>query len=193
MDTKKILSSKSVKLLALLLTLLITSVSALVYYSMLMQPSVTIYAAPVRFAEGDDWLATVGSTLGNNATWVNLGLKAYPNATLIYEDPLNISNTDASNTYQFRLRHMSITPASGSAQVSNFTFINFVVKNKAGVVQGDFNYTTGGTDTWSTPGTTGWFGPVPVSTQWIIYVETRGAASANLGIAVNIQIAVESQ
>lgn len=192
MDVRKMLSSKSIKLLVLLLTLLITSVGALVYYSMLMQPNVTIYAAPVRFTQGSDWSATVSSTLGDNSTWVNLGLKAYPNATLIYENPLNISNTDASNTHSFRLRHVSITPASGTASVSNFTFINFVVKNKAGAFQGSFNYTTN-VDTWNTPLTTGWLGPVPLSTQWIIYVETKGAAKANLNIAVNIQIAVETQ
>ena len=189
MDVKKMLFRKSVTFLILLSAILIVSVGALVYYSIIMQPSVTINAAPVRFASGgSDW--PTGSALGDNGTWVRLAFKAYPNATLIYEDPVNISNTDTAS-HQFRLRHISITPATGNQQVSNFTAINFVIKNNAGTVQGAFNYTTTG-DTWNTPSTTSWF-TLPASTKWILYVETKGTAKANLNIAANIQIAVDSQ
>jgi len=168
--------------------MLVATVGAIAYYSMTMQPSITVNAAPVRFASGGDW--TSGSLLGDNGTWVRLAFKAYPNATFIYEDPLNLTNVDTSS-HQFRLRHVSITPATGNQQVSNFTAINFVVKNNAGTVQGSFNYTTT-IDTWNTPSTTTWF-TLPASAKWIIYVETKGAAKANLNVAASIQIAVSTQ
>jgi hypothetical protein len=188
MGATKIRFKKSLAFLILLSTVLVASVGAIVYYSMIMEPSVTINAAPVRFASGGDWPS--GSALGNNGTWARLAFKAYPNATMIYEDPLNISNTDTAS-HQFRLRHVSITPASGNPQVSNFTAFNFVVKDKTGVVQGSFNYTRTGNN-WNTPSTTSWF-TLPASTQWILYLETKGAANAKLNIAASLQIAVSSQ
>jgi len=189
MEFKRIASKKSVKLLALLLaSMLIATASASVYYSMTMQPAVTITGAAIKFAEGNDWPS--GSTMGTNGTWVSLALKAYPNATLFYDQPLNISNTDAAS-HTFRLRHVSITPASGSADVGNFTFINFVVQNAAGASQATFNYTTSG-NSWTPPSTTSYM-TLPASTKWIIYVETKSAAGATSGIVANIQIAVDVQ
>lgn len=186
MTLRKVKSSKPLKLLVLLvMSLLIATASAAVYYSMIMQPSVTITGATVRFAQGNDW--PTGSTLGNNGTWVSLALKAYPNVTLTYDQPLNITNTDSAS-HTFRLRHISITPASGNAQVANFTFINFVVQNAAGAQQATFNYTTTGT-TWNTPASTSYL-TIPANTQWIVYVQTGAAASAN-DVAANLQIAVD--
>jgi len=187
-NVKKVLSRKPLKFLTLLLTaMFIASASAAVYYSITMQPAVTISEAAIKFVEGNDWPS--GSQLGDNGTFVILALKAYPNATLTYDNPLNISNTDASNSHQFRLRHVSITPATGNQQVSNFTFINFVVKNKAGVSQASFNYTTTG-DTWNTPSTTS-YQTVPASTMWIIYVETKAAAGATKDLVAIIKISVD--
>jgi hypothetical protein len=189
MNLKKISSKKSITLLTLILaSILISTASAAVYYSMIAQPAVTITVAPIVFAQGNDWPSD--STLGSNGTWVSLALKAYPNATLFYDQPLNISNTDAAS-HTFRLRHVSITPASGSADVGNFTFINFVVQNAAGASQATFNYTTSG-NTWTNPSTTSYM-TLPASTQWIIYVETKSAAGATSGIVANIQIAVDVQ
>jgi len=180
---------KRTTLIALVLsTALVATAIAAVYYSLTMQPDVTVTPAKIRFAQGADW--PTGSTLGANSTWVRLALKAYPNATLFYDNPLNISNTDTSS-HQFRLRHVSITPASANSQVSNFTFIRFVVKNTAGVSQASFNYTTSG-DSWTTPSTTSYL-TLPASTQWVIYVETKAAAYANTNIVANIQIAVDVQ
>jgi hypothetical protein len=179
-------AKKSVKLLILLLSsLLIASASAAVYYSMIMQPSVTVTGATIVFAQGNDW--PLGSTMGSNSTWVSLALKAYPNATLIYDQPLNISNTDSAS-HTFRLRHVSITPASGTAEVANFTFFNFVVENTDGAAQASFNYTVSGT-TWTTPTTTSYM-TLPPNTQWIIYVETKAAAGAN-AVTANLQISVD--
>jgi hypothetical protein len=172
-----------------LASVLIATAIAAVYYSLTMQPDVTITPATISFAQGADW--PTGSTLGANSTWVRLALKAYPNATLVYDKPLNISNTDGSNSHQFRLRHVSITPATGNQQVSNFTFICLVVKNTAGVSQASFNYTTSA-DTWTTPSTTSYL-TLPASTQWVIYVETKAAAYANTNVVANVQIAVDVQ
>lgn len=181
--------SKSVKMLILtLLSVITVSVSAATYYSMVMQPAVTITGATIRFVTGSDW--PNGSQLGDNGTYVKLALNAYPNATLTYDEPLNISNTDGAD-HQFRLRHVSITPTTGSASVSNFTFINFVVKNASGVPQASFNYTTSA-DNWNTPSATSYM-TLPANTQWIIYVETKATASANGNIVANIQIAVDVQ
>jgi len=166
--------------------MLIATASAAVCYSMLMQPAVTITGAPIRFAQGNDWPS--GSTMGTNQTWVSLALKAYPNVTLIYEQPLNVSNTDLAS-HTFRLRHVSITPADGNPDVGNFTFINFVVKDAAGVSQASFNYTVSGT-TWITPSTTSYL-TLPANTQWIIYIETKAVAGALGNIVANIQISVD--
>jgi hypothetical protein len=190
MGIRKILFRKELKLLTLLLTsLLIASASAAVYYSMIMQPSVTIAGAKIVFVQGSDWPS--GSSMGTNSTWVSLALKAYPNATLTYDEPLNLSNTDATNDHEFRLRHVSITPATGSASVGNFTSIKFIVKNAAGVTQVSFDYTTTG-DTWNTPSTTSYM-TLPAGTKWIISVETKAVAGALSNIAADIQIAVDVQ
>lgn len=180
---------KSVKMLILILSsLLIASVSASIYYSMIMQPSVTVTSATVVFVQGQtDWPS--GSTMGSNSTWVSLALKAYPNATLTYDDPLNISNTDAS-AHNFRLRYVSITPVNGTATNGNFTAINFVIENTVGVAQASFNFTTSGND-WITPATTGYLS-LPASTQWVLYVQTQAAPSAN-AVTANLQIAVDVQ
>ena len=189
MEIKRILFGKEMKLTMLILvSMLIGSAVAIVYYSMIMQPDATVQPATVRFVQGGDW--PTGSSMGANSTWVRLAIKAYPNVTLAYDTPLNISNTDAS-PHQFRLRHVSITPASGNSQVSNFTFIKFVIKNTAGVAQASFNYTTSG-NTWTTPPTTSYL-TLPANTKWIVYVETKAAAYAKLNIVARIQIAVDVQ
>jgi len=153
-----------------------------------MEPAVTITEAVIVFAQGGDW--PTGSTMGTNNTWVSLALKAYPNATLTYEEPLNVSNTDSAN-HSFRLRHVSITPANGNPDVGNFTFINFVVKNAVGNSQASLNYTTSG-DNWNVPSTTSYL-TLPANTQWIIYIETKAVAGATKDIEASIVIAVDVQ
>ena len=75
MELRKIVSRKAIKLLTLLLTaMLIATASAAVYYSMITQPAVTVSSAPVIFVSGSDWPS--GSSLGTNATWASLALKA---------------------------------------------------------------------------------------------------------------------
>ena len=190
MEIKRSLLLKRTTFVTLLLAsaLIVTAIAA-VYYSLIMEPKVTVTPATVSFAQGADW--STESTLGANSTWVRLALKAYPNVTLVYDKPLNISNTDGFNSHQFRLRHVSITPADANQQVSNFTFIRFVIKNTAGVSQASFNYTTSG-DTWTTPSTTSYL-TLPANTQWAVYVETKATAYATTNIVAQIQIAIDVQ
>jgi len=187
MNLRKIASKRSTKFLILLIaSLLISAASAEIYFSMFAQSAVTITGAPVVFVLGSD--APAGSTLGSNGTWVSLALAAYPNVTLTYGDPLNISNTDASNSHQFRLRPVSITPSSG-ASVGNFTSINFNVENATGASQANVTYTVS-SNTWNTPSATGYL-TIPPSTQWIISVSTEAVAGASSGNTENIQISVD--
>jgi len=188
MDKGRILRNKPLKLLTLLLTsMLIASASATVYYSLIMQPSVTITAAVVAFAQGGDWSAVAGS-IGTNATWCSLALKAYPNATLTYDEPLNLTNSGTG--VQIRLRRVSISPASGNSQVGNFTFINFTLHDETGVIKGSLNYTTTG-DTWSTPSMA--FTAMDASDEWYIAIQTKAVAGAIANIVADIQIAVDVQ
>lgn len=166
MNLKELPAKKTVKLLALVLTsLLIASVSAAVYYSMNMQPTVTIDQAVVYFEEGSD---TGYVSLGTNSTYVSLTLKAYPNVTLTYDDPLNLTNTDAS-AHNVRLRHVSITP-DGTADVANFTFINFTLNSV------DFDYTVSGNN-WNTPSDMS-YQSLGATTEWVVKVETKAVAGA---------------
>jgi len=184
---KNIKITKSARFLVLLLLSLMVGVAnAAIFYSMVMQPVVSIAAAKVFFVSGNDF--PNGSALGIYSTYVSLALRAYPNVTLTYEQPLNISNTDTAD-HTFRLRHVSITPVNGSAEVGNFTFINFVVQNTAGVAQGSFNYTTASLN-WYTPPTMSWM-TLPASTQWIIYVETKAVGGASDAATANMEIAVD--
>ena len=187
MKIRNIKIAKSSRFLVLLLLSLMVGVAnAAIFYSMVMQPVVSITAAKVFFVSGSDF--PTGSALGTNSTYVSLALKAYPNVTLTYEQPLNISNADTVS-HTFRLRHVSITPANGGVEVGNFTFINFVVQNTAGVAQGSFNYTTASLN-WNTPPTMSYM-TLPANTQWIIYVETKAVGGASDAATANIQIAVD--
>jgi hypothetical protein len=190
MGFKKTFSRKEALLIALLLaSALVVAGIAAVYYSLTMQPDVSITPATIAFAQGADWPSA--SVMGTNSTWTRLALKAYPNATLVYEEPLNISNTDGSNSHQFRLRHVSVTPSTGNPQVSNFTFIRFVIRNQTGISQASFNYTTTG-DTWTTPSTTSYL-TLPANTQWAVYIETKATAGASGNIVANLEIAIDVQ
>ena len=188
MELRKIPFRRPLKLLFLLLTsMLIATASAAVYYSLVMQPSVTISAAVVAFKEGSDWDGSW--SMGTNNTWCRLALKAYPNATLTYDEPLNLTNTGAPVT--IRLRTVSISLASGNPQVSNFTFINFTLHDETGVIKGSLNYTTSGTDTWSTPSMG--FTAMDASDEWYIAIQTKAAAGAEANIVADIEIAVDVQ
>lgn len=185
---KNLKSTKSTRFLLLLtMSLVIGIANAAVFYSLALSPTVTITDPAVLFVAGDDYPS--GSAIGDNSSTVSLSLAAYPNITLTYEEPLNISNTDGVS-HDFRLRHTAISPASGQAQVGNFSYICFTILDAVGSSQAVFNYTTTG-NTWNTPTTTSYM-TLPASTQWTVYVETKAAASAN-DVAASMTIAVDVQ
>jgi len=187
MEIKKVLFRKEMKLVTLLLTsLLIASASAAVYYSLTWQPRVTTTALSVQFSTGDDTPA--GSTV--NPSWARLLLKSYPNATLTYDEPLNITNSDTA-AHSMRLRHVTITPANGNADVGNFTRIKFYLIAQNGTQITTFEYTTTGNN-WNTPATTSYYS-VPASQKWVLKAETLSPATASTSIQANIQISLDVQ
>jgi len=194
MNWKELPAKKTVKLLTLLLTsLLIASVSAAVYYSMSMVPTVTIAQAAVIFEAGaDDSSTACNVTVGTNSTYASLSLKAYPNATLTYTEPLNISNTDASSAKNVRLSHVSITP-NATTDVANFTYINFTLIQPNGnpVAGSDFDYTVSGNN-WQAPSDMT-YASLAASTEWAVMIETRAVAGATAGIDVTIVIELDVQ
>jgi hypothetical protein len=89
-----------------------------------------------------------------------------------------------------RLRHVSITPASGSAGVSNFTFINFTLVQANGTTVSSFDYTTSGNN-WTTPSMS--YLSLAGNTEWTVEIQTRAAAGATNGLTCSIVIAVDVQ
>ena len=187
MKLKRIASSKSLEFLALVpLSLLIAYVSSSVYYSQKTQSGISVTQPPVVFAKGNDW--PQGSVLESDLTRVSLDLKAYPNTTLTYEQPLNISNVDLS-PHEFRLSPILITPASGEPDVGNFSFVNFVMQSENGETLASLNYTTTG-NIWNILQKGGADLMLPPVTQWVVHVETRAASGASFGTVAKIQIAI---
>jgi len=181
---------KILRLLCFVLSgLLVMTVSAAVYYSLSMQPTVSITTPVVAFAQGDDWSKVAGS-LGPNGTWCNLALKAYPNATMTYEEPLNLTNTGTQ--VSIKLRAISISPASGNPSVSNFTFINFTLHDDDGLFIGYLNYSTGGANNWIIDSD---IFPVNMDAgdEYYISIQTKAAAGAQGSIVANIEITVDVQ
>ncbi len=186
MDLRKISGKKSLKLLLLLVTsMIITTASATVYYGLTMEPRVTVTGLTVTFTSGDDTPA--GSTVQDE--WCRLLLKSYPNATLTYDQAVNLTNTDGSNAHSVRLRHISITPDGSSYVGGNFTSIKFYLLNAAGTEQTSFAYTNNGTH-WTTPPTTGYYS-IPAGNEWTIKAETLSSSGATVGTDCDIQIAVD--
>jgi len=120
------------------------------------------------------------------------GLKAYSNVTLVYEEAVNISNTD-SNTQNIRLTHSSISPAGWSA--NNFTSITFKLVNKAGTTVETYAYTvigSGASATWSTPTSTTYY-PVPATTEWSVRVEIVTKPNASPSAVISIDMILDVQ
>jgi len=189
MELKRIVLKKEMKFLGLLLTsLLIASASAAVYYSLTMQPRVTVSAPLIKFSQAPD--NPTGSTVYD--AWVRLNATSYPNATLTYEKALYINNTDGSSAHSFRLKHVSITPANGTSDVGNWTSIKFLVYNSSGYVF-SLNYTVTSNAWYLEPGVETNYYSIPASTGWWIRLETLSPATATTGKVCDIQISVDVQ
>lgn len=184
MDLGKTRYKRPVKLLILLITsMLIATASAAVYYSLIMQTGATITEPAVAFKKGADWDSSW--SMGKNGTWCRLALRAYPNATLTYDEPLNLTNTGTA--VNITLRAVSISPSSGPS-VGNFTFINFTLHDESGVIKGSLNFTTSG-DAWNSPSISST--EMDAADEWYIAIQTRAAPEARKDILANIVIAVD--
>jgi hypothetical protein len=188
MDLRTITAKKPLKLLVIMLSwLIVASASAAVYYSLTMEPSVTVTGFTIEFSNGDD--TTADSTVYD--AWCGLGLRSYPNATLTYDQAVNITNTDGANGHSFQLDHVSITP-DGSAYVGgNFTYINMTVVAGNGTELASFDYTNDGTN-WSPPSATSYL-YMQASEEWTIKVVTLSPAGATEGTVCDIMISVNVQ
>jgi len=187
MEIRKILLRKETKLVTLLLiSLLIASASATVYYAMLVRSTATVTAAPVTFTSGNDSSGIY--TPGTNNTYARLTLSAYPNVTLYYEQAVNIT---ASADKQVRLRHDSISPGDNDPTVSNFTSVVFRLIRANGSEAGSLTYTTSG-DQWSEPTYTSYVA-ITAGAEWTIKIEITAKAGANTNVSTTIVIAVDVQ
>jgi hypothetical protein len=187
MEIRKMLSSKSMKFVALLLSsMLIASASAVIYYSLSITSTVTTASLnDVYFVEGAD-NATAGTNILNGNKTVTLAtLKAYPNMTMSYSDPVRVRNNNTGTSFLVRLRHVSRT--GGAA---NFEFISFTLNTTAPSAI-SLNYTSNGA-TWTDPSESGW-ATVDSSTEYSIIVQTRAGATAPIDQIATIVIELDVQ
>jgi len=187
---KNVRLKKSSKFLILLLaSILVGTANAAIFYSLTMQPQVTVSAPVIKFDHADD--EPSGSTVDD--AWCLLAAKSYPNATLTYEQAVNLTNTDSA-PHSFMLRCISITPANGNSEVGNWTSIKFLVYNSTGGYVFSLNFTVSSNNWVLAPvsGQTAYYS-IPASTSWSIRLETLSPATATEGKVCNIQIAVDVQ
>jgi hypothetical protein len=188
-NLKGLPAKKSMKLLALLLTsLLIASVSAVMYYSLEMTSTIDVYAADVYFVAGADngssgLVVTFGS---QNTTATITGLRAYPNASLTYTDPVRVRN-NGSLTAQLRLAPLT----DPSTNPEDFVYIRFLL-NASGADDRWLNYTSDGSS-WTSPSSaTSWTSTgIGASTEWPIVIYTKANATATTSDSVTIAITVD--
>ena len=175
--------SKSAKMLVLtLMSILIISATAAVYYSLSATSTITTATTDVWFVLGEDNTTAGVSLSPDNTTATLTGLKAYPNATFTYTDPLKVRNNHTSTSFDIRLRPMSL-----SGNDTEFVFVNFTLQGSSLLA---LNYTCSGSS-WTIPSTTSWI-TIPASTEWSITIETKAKDSA-ASASVTIEIAVDVQ
>jgi len=190
-------------------TLLIGGVSAAVYYSLQYSTVASTSSAVVKFVAGSDCPTTSNGYCSVTipsaaATYASLSIKTYPNVTVTYQRALNISNTDASNAHNVRIRNVTITGGSSSYSAGS-SKLEFDLLNAAGTQQGKLVYTGGGTWTAAAtgngacltgsgsacPGTV--YASLPANTQWTLQIVAVADAGAATSVATTIYIAVDVQ
>jgi len=185
MELRKIASKKSIKLLTLLLTsMLIATASAGVYYSLNMTSTISTMTPYVYFVKGLDNVTAGVSLSADNRSASLTTLKAYPNVTTTYDDPIRVRNNHTSLSANVRLR-----PVSLSGAATNFVFVNFTLTWMNGTEIASLDYTSNTTD-WTIPSETS-FESLSNSTEWVIKVETQAipnAASDSVDIEIKVDV-----
>ncbi|NIO36293.1 hypothetical protein GTO27_01160 [Candidatus Bathyarchaeota archaeon] len=172
----------------LMISLLVVVATAAVYYSLGMTSTVTTATTDVWFVKGVD-NATAGVSLSPQNTSATLtDLKAYPNASFTYTDPLRVKNNHTSSTYQIRLN-----PVLLSGNDTEFVYVRFLLRNgtyEENATLASLNYTCDGAD-WTIPPATGWV-QIPAGTEYAITIITKAKDNA-AAAQVQIEIAVDVQ
>ena len=183
MELRERLSRKPVKFLTLLLTaMLIATASAAVYYSLSMTSTITTAANDVYFVLGPDNGTAQVNLFNDNKSATLAGLKAYPNITMSYDDPIRVRNNGSVG------RNVRLRPVSLSGTATYFVFINFTLQTSTAV---SLNYTSNGVS-WTEPSTTG-FVQVNANTEYAIRVQTMANATATTSQTATIEIGVDIQ
>ncbi len=190
MNLKGLPAKKSMKFLALLLTsILIASVSAVMYYSLEMTSTIDVYAADVYFVVGaDNGTSGLVVTFGSqNTTATITGLRAYPNASLTYTDPIRVRN-NGSLTAQLRLAPLT----DPSTNPEDFVYVRFLLNATNAGDRKWLNYTSDGSS-WTSPSSaTSWTTTgIGASTEWPIVIYTKANATATVSDSVTIAITVD--
>jgi len=191
MEIRKALSHKSTKFVTLLLSsLLIASASAAMYYSLMMTSTVEVYAPYVVFWVGSD-NATKGLVVKfntPNTTATLTGLRAYPNASFTYTDPVRVRNKGAS-TAQLRLAPY----ANPSQNPEDFEYVKFLLNATTSGDRKWLNYTSNGASWTSPSGPTDWTTTgIAGGASWPIVVYTKARPDAigaeKVTIAINFDV-----
>ncbi|MCW4051676.1 MAG: hypothetical protein NWE78_00525 [Candidatus Bathyarchaeota archaeon] len=174
--------TKSVKMLILtMMSIFVLSATAAVYYSLDIASTVTTAANDIYFVEGTD-NATAGVTIFNDNKSSSLAqLKAYPNITMTYDDPLKVRNNNTVTNHFVRL-----TPVSLVGNAANFVFINFTLQTST---KTSLNYTSNGVS-WTAPSQTS-FVQVDANQEYSIVVQTMANATAVADQTAVIEINVD--
>jgi hypothetical protein len=171
-----------------MISALVITASAAIYYSLGMTSTITTATTDVWFVPGAD-NGTAGLSLSPENTSATLAsLKAYPNASITYTDPVRIRNNHTSSTYDVRLK-----PVSLSGNDTEFIYVKFLLLQ--GIYEDNstlasLNYTCDGSS-WTIPSTTSWV-QIPASTEYAITVITMAKDSA-AAASVSIEIAIDVQ
>ncbi len=183
--------SKSAKLLILtLMSVLVLSATAAMYYSLSMSSTVDVYAAEVYFVVGGDngtkgLVVTFGS---QNTSATVSGVRAYPNATFTYTDPLRVRN-NGSVAADLRL----VPNLNPSTNPEDFVYVKFLLNATAAADRKWLNYTSDGS-TWTSPSAaTSWTtaGGIGTSAEWPIVIMTMANATATASQSVTISITID--
>lgn len=174
--------SKSTKMLVLtLMSILIISATAAVYYSLDATSTITTAANDIYFTLGPDNSTAGVNIFNNNKSATLTGLTAYPNISMTYDDPIRVRNNHISTDYKVRLR-----PVTTPGNATDFVYINFTLQTSTTV---SLNYTSNGVS-WTAPSTTS-FVDVIADTEYAIIVQTMANATATSGQTATIEIAID--
>ena len=183
MDKRKYLDL----IVLLMISTFVITVSAQVYYSLGAKSTISTATTDVYFVKGVDNM-TAGVSLSPQNTYATLtDLKAYPNASFTYTDPLRVRNNHTITGYTIRLN-----PVSLSGNDTEFVYVNFLLRNgtsQASPTLASLNYNCSG-GSWTIPSATGWV-QIPADTEYAITIVTMAkdnAASAQVEIEIAVDV-----